>query len=77
MKILLVSMPSIHFSRWTAQLRDAGHEVHWFDILNGGYNKDLEWITQHTNWRYRFGGFRGRIFLKRHLPGIHQLLEKM
>jgi glycosyltransferase involved in cell wall biosynthesis len=76
MKILLVSMPSIHFTRWASQLKDAGHEIHWFDILNGGYNKDLKWVTQHTDWRYRLGDFRGRVFLKKHLPKLHGLLEK-
>lgn len=76
MKILLVSMPSIHFTRWTSQLEDSGHEVHWFDILNGGYNKELSWLTQHVNWRHRFGNFRGRVFLKKYLPKLHGLLEK-
>jgi glycosyltransferase involved in cell wall biosynthesis len=75
MKILLVSMSSIHFTRWTAQLKDSGHEVHWFDILNGGRNHELDWVSQHTNWRYKFGDFKGRSLLKRYLPGIHRLLE--
>jgi glycosyltransferase involved in cell wall biosynthesis len=76
MKILLVSMPSIHFTRWASQLKDSGHEVHWFDILNGGYNPNLEWVSQHTDWRYRGGNFRGRTFLKNRVPWIHKFIER-
>ena len=32
MKILMVSMPTLHFFRWSNQLKDVGHEVYWFDI---------------------------------------------
>lgn len=69
-------MRSIHTTRWVSQLKGAGHDVHWFDILNGGYIKEWNWVTQHSNWRYRFGDFRGRIFLKKNLPAIHRLFEK-
>jgi len=71
----MVSMRSIHFTRWTQQLQDSGHEVHWFDILNGGYIKELEWVNQHTGWRYKGGDFKGRFFLKKNLPGVHKLFE--
>ncbi|MAO08681.1 MAG: glycosyl transferase family 1 [Alteromonas sp.] len=75
MKILMVSIPSLHFTRWTSQLESSGHEVHWFDILNGGYNKNLPWVTQHTQWRYKGGDFKGRTWLKKKLPWVHQALE--
>lgn len=75
MKILVVSMRSIHAIRWVSQLEDSGHEVHWFDILNGGRIEQLDWVTQHTNWRYKFGDFKGRFFLKKHFPSIHNVFE--
>lgn len=75
MKILIVSMRSIHTIRWVSQLKDSGHEVHYFDILNGGYIKEWDWVTQHTDWRYKFGDFKGRFFLKKNLPKLHKLLE--
>ncbi|GHC59957.1 glycosyltransferase family 4 protein [Ulvibacter litoralis] len=75
MKILIVSMRSIHTIRWVSQLENSGHEVHWFDILNGGYISEWAWVTQHTNWRYKFGDFKGRFFLKKHLPKLHLLFE--
>jgi len=75
MKILIVSMRSIHTIRWVSQLKDTGHEVFYFDILNGGYIKEWDWIPQHTNWRYKFGNFKGRISLKKQFPRIHKLFE--
>lgn len=75
MKILVVSMRSIHTIRWLSQLKDSGHEVHWFDILNTGYINELDWVTQHTNWRHKLGNFKGRTFLKKNLPYLHSLLE--
>lgn len=75
MKILLVAMRSIHTIRWVSQLKDSGHEVHWFDILNGGHIAEWDWVTQHTNWRYKFGDFKGRFFFKKYLPKVHALLE--
>ncbi|MFD1614957.1 glycosyltransferase family 4 protein [Gelatiniphilus marinus] len=75
MKILIVSMRSIHTIRWVSQLKDNGHEVFYFDILNGGYIKAWDWVEQHTNWRYKFGNFKGRVFLKKHFPKIHKLFE--
>lgn len=68
-------MRSIHTIRWVSQLKDSGHEIFYFDILNGGYIKTWDWIPQHTNWRYKFGNFKGRVFLKKHFPKIHKLFE--
>lgn len=75
MRILIVSMRSIHIIRWVSQLKDSGHEVYYFDILDGGYIKEWGWVTQFSNWRYKFGNFKGRFFIKKHLPKIHSLLE--
>lgn len=75
MKILIVAMRSIHTIRWVSQLKDSGHDIHWFDILNGGYIREWDWVTQHTNWRYKFGNFKGRYLLKRNFPRVHSLFE--
>ncbi|ARN71577.1 glycosyl transferase family 1 [Nonlabens tegetincola] len=73
MKILLVSMNSLHFTRWTNQLRDSGHEVHWFNIRSGAIDPQLDFVTQNTNWRYRIK--RGRGWIKK-VPVLHQLNER-
>lgn len=61
MKILLVSMNSIHFTRWTQQLRDSGHELHWFNIRSGAVDEQLDFVEQHTDWKYRIKKGRGWI----------------
>jgi glycosyltransferase involved in cell wall biosynthesis len=76
MKILMVSMRSIHFRRWTSQLKDSGHEVHWFDATDGDPIAELDWVIQHQGWRYKGGNFKGRSFLKKHIPSAHRLFEK-
>lgn len=77
MKILMVSMNSIHFQRWSEQLRDSGHEVHWFDIYGGQESTSLNFVTQHTNWKYRFK--KGRYIFKKiihKIPFLKPLFER-
>lgn len=74
MKILMVSMNSIHFRRWTSQLEDSGHEVFWFDALGAeGSIKELLWVTQKTDWRLRLK--KGRYWIKK-LPFLHKINER-
>lgn len=74
MKILLVSMNSIHFRRWSEQLRDSDHEVYWFDILDQGYAPSMSWLTQVTGWKKGFLKKRGRTFIKNRLPRLYNAL---
>ena len=76
MKILMVSMNSIHFRRWSDQLRNSGHEVFWFDILDQGYAPSLSWMSQITGWKKGFLNRRGRTFLKAKLPKTYNWLSK-
>ena len=71
----MVSMNSIHFRRWSDQLRDSGHEVFWFDILDQGYAPSLSWMSQITGWKKRFLKRRGRTFLKKQTPKLYKTLE--
>jgi len=74
MKILFVSMNSIHFRRWSDQLRGSGHELFWFDILDQGYAPSMDYITQITGWKKGFLRKRGRTFLKNKLPRLYNAL---
>jgi glycosyltransferase involved in cell wall biosynthesis len=74
MRILLVAMNSIHFVRWTDQLKDSGHEVFWFDILDGGKTDRLPWVNQITGWKQKYPYFKGRHFIKKHLPVLYKKL---
>lgn len=73
MKILMVSMNSIHFRRWTSQLKDSEHEVFWFDIKGaGGHVSSLDFVKQKTDWRLRIK--KGRYALKK-IPFLKSLIE--
>ena len=77
MKILMVSMNSIHFQRWSEQLRDSGHEIHWFDIHGGQGSTSLDFVKQHTNWKYRFK--KGRYLFKKissAVPFLRSIFER-
>ncbi|MEL0455970.1 glycosyltransferase [Flavobacteriaceae bacterium SZ-1-7] len=76
MKILMVSMPTLHFFRWTDQLKDAGHEVFWFDILGmSGYVDKLDWVQQKVGWKLKYK-YPGRTFLKKSFPKLYQFIQR-
>ena len=68
-------MRSIHTIRWVSQLKASGHELYYFDVLDGGYIEKWDSIKQYTSWRYKFGNFKGRYYLKKKFPRIHELFE--
>lgn len=76
MKILMVSMNSIHFRRWSEQLRNSGHELYWFDIRDQGYAPSLSYMKQIIDWKKGFLKNRGRTFLKRTLPKLYRTLSR-
>jgi len=76
MKILMVSMASLHFFRWTEQLQDSGHEVYWFDILDGGEKVErISWVRQKVNWKRKWN-YPGRFFIKKRVPKLYHFLQK-
>ena len=76
MKILMVSMPSLHFFRWTEQLKDAGHEIYWFNVTDSGEAVSrMDWIHQCYGWRLKWD-FPGRTRLKSALPKLSKFIEK-
>ncbi|MFT5751897.1 MAG: hypothetical protein ACI86L_001405 [Dokdonia sp.] len=75
MKILMVSMNSIHFRRWSEQLRDSGHDLYWFDIRDQGYAPSLSFMTQITGWKKGFLKNKGRSFLKQKAPKLFAALS--
>jgi len=69
-------MNSIHFRRWSDQLRESGHEVYWFDILDQGYAPSISWMTQITGWKKGFLKKRGRTFIKNRWPKLYTILVR-
>jgi glycosyltransferase involved in cell wall biosynthesis len=75
MKILMVSMVSLHYFRWTEQLRNSGHELYWFDVLDGGEKIErLDFVYQRVGWRQKWN-FPGRFFFKKHLLLLYKWIE--
>ncbi|SHL99939.1 Glycosyltransferase involved in cell wall bisynthesis [Flavobacterium flevense] len=73
----MVSMPSLHFFRWTSQLQGSGHEVYWFDIT--GMSTPVErihWVKQKTAWKLRWN-YPGRIFVKSKIPKIYHWIQSI
>ena len=69
MKILFVSMPSIHAVRWIENLKESGHELYWFDITGKGKIQTLEEVTQITNWKKRkLPYIKGEYWLSKKFP---------
>lgn len=72
----MVSMHSLHFFSWTDQLKEAGHEVYWFDVLDFGKEVEkLNWTNQIYNWKKKVN-YPGRTFLKHKFPGLYRLVNK-
>ncbi|MDA9069407.1 glycosyltransferase family 4 protein [Flavobacteriaceae bacterium] len=75
MKILLVSMSSLHFFRWSEQLENSGHDVYWFDILDGSPTERLPWVKKINGWRLKYPNLKGRYFIKEKLPFLYKFLK--
>jgi len=75
MKILMVSIPSLHFFRWTRQLENSGHEVYWFDITGMSEKSErLNWVSQKTGWKLKWN-YPGRLFVKKNFLKLYQFLQ--
>nr|WP_288836680.1 glycosyltransferase family 4 protein [uncultured Flavobacterium sp.] len=76
MKILMVSMPCLHFFRWAEQLQDSGHEVYWFDVTDGGKKAErIDWVKQTVGWKHRLD-YPGRYFFKKRIPKLYTFIQK-
>lgn len=76
MKILLISMHSIHATRWIENLKGSGHDLFWFDITNKGKLNTLENVTQFTGWKKRkLPYLKGEYWLSKAFPKIYRLLR--
>ena len=73
MKILFVSMPSVHVIRWIENLKDTSYELYWFDILGRGKLQTLENVAQFTDWQQRkIPYIKGEYFLSKKIPFLYE-----
>jgi glycosyltransferase involved in cell wall biosynthesis len=77
MKIIFVSMPSIHAVRWIENLNGSVHELYWYDVLNRGELETLPSITQFFSQNKRkVSHLKGEYFLSKKFPNIYNYLKK-
>ena len=73
MKILFVSMPSVHVIRWIENLKETNHELYWFDVLGRGKLDTIDSVIQFTNWKKRkIGSIKGEYFLSKKIPFLYE-----
>ncbi len=76
MKILFISMPSIHTVRWIENLKDTSHELYWFDVMGRGNMETANPVHQFIDWEKRkFPYLRGEYFLSRNYPSLYEKIE--
>lgn len=75
-RILLISMPSIHFIRWVTNIDDSKFELYWFDILNRGKIEEISNMTQFYDWKKRKKSiFKGEYTLSKKAPAVYGMIE--
>ena len=76
MKILMVSIPTLHFFRWVNQLQGSGHEVYWFDITGMSRTvSKISWIKQKVDWKLKWN-YPSRVFIKNTFPNLYQFIQR-
>ena len=76
MKILFISMPSIHAIRWIENLKNTNNELFWFDVTNKGTIVELQNVRQFTNWKQRkLPNFKGEYKLSKKFPNTYSKIK--
>ena len=76
MKILFISMPSVHVSRWIENLDDSKYELFWFDILNRGKLNTNKNVFQFTpDYKRKRKHIKGEYFLSKNIPELFSLIQ--
>lgn len=76
MKILFISMPSIHVIRWIENLQDSSYELYWFDVLGKGKLGTLDSVHQYTDWKKRkVPPIKGEYFLSKKVASLYDKIS--
>ena len=75
MKILFISMPSIHTIRWIENLKDTDNKLYWFDVLGKGKLETIDNVIQFTDWKERkIRYIKGEYFISKKMPFLYNIL---
>jgi len=73
----MVSMPTLHFFRWTNQLKDSGHEVFWFDVTGmSAFVEKIDWVHQKNGWKLKWD-YPKRTFVKKNFPKVYNSIQRI
>lgn len=76
MKILFVSMHSIHAIRWIENFKDSPYDLYWFDITNKGVLNTNSKALQFIEWNKRkIPYLKGEYFLRKNFSTIYKVLN--
>jgi len=76
MKILFVSMHSIHAIRWIENLQHTNHQLYWFDVTGQGEIKTFSRLNQMTAWKKRkLPYIKGEHWLKKQFPAAYNFIR--
>jgi glycosyltransferase involved in cell wall biosynthesis len=71
----MVAPPSLHFFSWADQLKEAGHDIYWFDVLDGGEQVPrISWVKQIVDWKLKFN-YPGRYFIKERFIKVYNFIQ--
>lgn len=71
----MVAIPNHHFFQWVNQLENAGHEVFWFDVTDGGpKSPKIKWVTQIKGWKLKWD-FPLRSSIKKTFPKLYKSIQ--
>ena len=78
MKILFLSMPSIHALRWIENLKNTDNELYWFDVTDKGTVSGFENLTHYVNWKKRkLPHIKGEYRFSRHFPFTYMKVKHL
>ena len=76
MRILFISMNSIHAKRWISNVENDRRELYWWDITSSGKMDLQENVTQITDWKTRkIKYLKGEHFLRKNVRPLYDLIE--
>jgi len=76
MKILFISMPSIHVIRWIENLKDTSFELYYFDVIGRGKLDTIDEVYQFLDLKKRkIPYIKGEYWLSKKLPTLYDKLQ--
>jgi len=78
MKILFISMPSVHAIRWIENLKDTAFELYWYDVTNRGKLNVSGSVKQFAEMNQRKrSSLKGEYTLSKKFPELYERIRPL